>query len=335
MLISIVVPTYDEEGNIDTFYARVSAVLEPLGYDWEMIFVNDGSRDNTIAEILALRERDERVKLVSLSRNFGSYSAITAGFVYARGNAIASISADLQDPPELIAEFVKRWEAGADIVWGVRETRNDPGFKSFYANTFYWIIRRMVWPDFPPGGMDYGLFDRRVIELYNNTPYRNTIPFFAIYDMGFRQEQVLYHRQNRTVGVSKWTFTRRIKAAIDVLLDFSYTPIRIVTLFGYMVSALSIFYALLVIINRLLLGIGGAGWPSSVVIPAFLGGVNLIVLGMLGEYLWRAVEQVRERPRYIIMEQDGFSSDHRPGLHHERYRPHSHHRQPAENDTTA
>lgn len=324
MLVSIVVPSYNEEENVQPFYHAISEVMSHTHYDWEIIFVNDGSRDRTVAAVEALRQQDKRVKLISLSRNFGSYSAISAGLLYAAGDGIVVISCDLQDPPELIQQFIERWEGGADIVWGVRASRVDPGLKSIYANTFYWILRRFIWPDFPQGGMDYGLFDRRIIELYNALPIRNTIPFLAIYDLGFRQEQIPYHRQERQRGYSKWTFFRRIKAAIDVMLDFSYFPIRLVSTLGFTIALLSFLYGTFVAINRILFDIGGSGWPSTIVITAFIGGVQLIVLGMLGEYLWRVAEQVRQRPRFIIMNQVGLNAPMQQPIHQESYRPHSH-----------
>lgn len=323
MLLSIVVPTYNEEENVPVFYEEVSAVLNQLPYEWEMIFVNDGSRDRSADKVKELHVRDPRVRLLSLSRNFGSYSAISAGLLYAHGDAMVCISCDLQDPPELIFEFVKHWEEGADIVWGVRASRDDPGLKSVYANLFYWIIRKTVWQDFPSGGMDCGLFDRRIVDLYNQLPIRNTIPFFTIYDMGFKQARIPYHRRARLRGTGNWPLFKRIKSAIDVLVDFSYVPIRIISLFGYLISALSFLYALFVVFNRVVLGVGSSGWPSIMVLVAFLGGLQLVVLGVLGEYLWRVAEQARERPRFFLMERVGFSSEENPGRNQEQYRPHS------------
>lgn len=324
MLISIVVPAYNEQENVQPFYHAILEVMNDTAYQWEIIYVNDGSHDGTVSVLQRLHEQDDRVKYISLSRNFGSYSAISAGLRYAKGDGVVVISCDLQDPPELIAEFLTRWERGADIVWGVRASRVDPGLKSTYANTFYWLLRRFVWPDFPPGGMDYGLFDRRIIDLYNSLPIRNTIPFLAIYDLGFRQEQIPYHRRERKRGTSKWTFFRRIKAAIDVILDFSYFPIRLVSSFGIVIALLSILYAFVVAMNRVLFGVGGAGWPSTIVVITFLGGIQLIVLGMLGEYIWRVVEQVRERPRFIVMDQVGFETAGASLIAQEAYHPHSH-----------
>lgn len=324
MLISVVIPTYNEEENIPGTYQRLSGVLNALPYEWEMIFVNDGSRDRSAEVIADIHERDPRVCLLSLSRNFGAYGAISAGFVHARGAAIVCISCDLQDPPELIAEFVRQWEAGHDIVWGTRAGRKDPPLKSLFASTFYFLLRRLVWKDFPEGGIDYGLFDRRVIDLYNRMTPRNNLPFLTIYDMGFRQAQIPYQRVERQRGHSNWTFFRRIKAVIDVLLDFSYMPIRLVSTLGYIMSGLSLLYGIIIIFNRLILGQGGEGWPSIVASVVFIGGVQLVVLGILGEYIWRIADGVRDRPRFIIMDRRGFSPDETPGKDQEIYRPHSH-----------
>jgi polyisoprenyl-phosphate glycosyltransferase len=324
MLISVVSPAYNEEENVEIFYQEIAKAMALIPqHQWEILFVNDGSRDSTAQKIAALRERDSRVNLLSLSRNFGSYGAITAGLFHARGNAVVCISTDLQDPPGLIPQFVAHWEKGADIVWGVRASRTDPGLKSFYANTFYWILRRFIWKDFPPGGMDYGLFDRRVIELFNNLPVRNSIPFLTIFDMGFRQAQITYHREQRTRGQSHWTFVRRIKTALDVLLDFSYLPIRTISFMGVLLSLLSIVYGIIVVFNRTVFGIGDPGWPSLVALVAFLGGINLTVLGVLGEYIWRIADQVRNKPRFIIMDRLGFTSDELNGPLNEVFRPHT------------
>jgi polyisoprenyl-phosphate glycosyltransferase len=324
MSISVVIPAYNEEENIGIFYDQVSAILDKLPYKWEMIFVNDGSKDHTAQMVSNLHQRDPRVCLLSLSRNFGSYGAITAGLFHARGDAVVCISCDLQDPPELIVDFVREWEKGADIVWGVRATRVDPGLKALYANTFYWVLRKFIWKDFPSGGMDYGLFDQRIIALYNQMPVRNTIPFLAIYNMGFHQMQLPYHRRDRERGKSNWPFLRRLKSALDVLLDFSYIPIRAVSLVGYIIAAVSFTYGLFVVFNRIVLGIGGSGWPSVISLVAFLGGVQLAVLGMLGEYVWRVAEQVRGRPRFLIADRLGFAPDERPGTNIEMFRPHQH-----------
>jgi polyisoprenyl-phosphate glycosyltransferase len=324
MLISVVVPAYNEEENIPLFYDEIVRVMSQTSYDWEVIFVNDGSRDRSAEVLEAFHQRDSRIHYLNLSRNFGAYPAINAGLLYAKGDGVVCITCDLQDPPELILQFIPHWEKGADIVWGVRADRADPGLKSFYANAFYWIVRKVIWPDFPSGGMDFGLFDQRVIKLYNSLAPRNTIPFFAIYNMGFRQAQIPYSRRERKHGQSNWGLLRRIKAAIDVLVDFSYVPIRAISILGYFVSFFSFTYALIVLINRLFFDIGGSGWPSTIIILALLGGVQMLAMGILGEYLWRVAEQVRGAPRFFIMSRHGIPPGESPGTTQEQYYPHAH-----------
>lgn len=325
MLISIVVPVFNEEDNLHQFYDEILRVMTQTRYQWEVIFVDDGSQDRSPEIIAELHRTDSRIHTVRLSRNFGSYPALNAGLLHAKGDAVVCITADLQDPPALILDFLPEWEKGADIVWGVRVSRDDPGLKSFYANAFYWIVRLFIWPKFPSGGMDCGLFDQRVVKLYNALPVRNTIPFFTIYNMGFRQVQIPYSRQARQRGYSKWGMLRRIKAAIDVLVDFSYVPIRAMSLMGFFIGTLSLSYVLLVIISRFVLNMElSPGWPSTVVIMALLGGLQMVALGVLGEYVWRISEQVRLAPRFFIMGRLGIADDVNDGIPQEHYLRHTH-----------
>src|SRR6185503_13285127 len=204
-LISVVVPAMNEEENIGPFYQAVGSVLESLSdLDWEIIFVDDGSTDSTVERVLALRESDPRVGVLQLSRNFGSYAAIKAGFDYARGDAVITISADLQDPPELFPSFVKQWRDGSHIVWGVRQKRDDPWTKRVAANLFYRLVRKLALADLPEHGMDCGLFDRQVVDEFRKIKDKNSITFMTIYWMGFRQARIPYDRQNRKFGKSKW-----------------------------------------------------------------------------------------------------------------------------------
>ncbi len=310
-LISVVVPAMNEEENIQLFYDAVVAVTDELSqYEWEFIFVDDGSTDQTLACVQALREKDLRVHALQLSRNFGSHSALRAGFDYARGDAVITISADLQDPPALFRSFLEQWQEGYDTVWGVRAQRDDNWSKKMLASMFYRVIRRLALAYFPIGGMDCGLFDRKVINAFRQIPDRNGITFMTIYWMGFRQARIPYHRRQRQLGTSKWPIGKRVKAAVDVITLFSYLPIRLSTYIGLTVSAISLLGALFILFDKLVLGIGGWGWPSVMVTLLFLGGVQLIMLGMIGEYLWRISSEVRGQPQYIVMAEIGF--DHHP-----------------------
>jgi glycosyltransferase involved in cell wall biosynthesis len=308
-LISVVVPALNEEENVDPFYKAVSSVLDSLSdLEWEIIFVDDGSTDSTVERIVALHERDPRVCLLQLSRNFGAYAAIKAGLDCARGDAVVSICADLQDPPELLRSFVDQWREGYHIVWGVREGRDDPWSKKVLANLFYRIVRRLALEDLPRDGMDCGLFDRKVVEAFREVRDKNNITFLTIYWMGFRQARIPYRRQKRRLGRSKWPVGKRIKSALDVITGFSFLPVRIASYTGLMISWIAFVGACIVLFDRLVLGVGQLGWPSLMVVILFLGGVQMLILGIIGEYLWRINSQVRDRPQYIVM--NALMTDH-------------------------
>lgn len=309
-LVTVVVPVKNEEDSVGPFHARLRATTDELaGCRWEILFVDDGSTDRTCERLLALRAADPRIRILRLSRNFGSYAAIKAGFDHARGDGVISISADLQDPPELVHAFVERWQQGFHIVWGVRERRDDPWDKTAAAAVFYWLLRRLALPGLPTHGMDCGLFDRRVIELFRTIRDKHGITFLTLYSMGFRQARVPYHREKRRFGSSKWPLGKRVKAALDVLTSFSYLPIRLSSYLGIASASLAFLGAATIVFDRLVLGIGGLGWPSVMVAILFLGGVQLLMLGVLGEYIWRINSEVRGTPQYLVMETFGFEPE--------------------------
>ncbi len=301
-LISIVVPVYNEEANIQRFYARMAAAVEGEPYDVEMIFVNDGSRDRSFEMLSELAQKDARVTAVNLSRNFGSYAAINCGWKLAKGSAIMCISADLQDPPEIIREFFPKWQEGNHVVWGVRAGRKDPFMKSLLARFFYSVLRKLALPDFPKDGMDIGLFDRQVVNEYVGLNEKHGVPFVTIFTMGFRQARIPYVRMERTAGESGWPFWKRVKFALDVIVDHSYTPIRLMTMTGCVIAGLAFSYALLLIFLRLFFDHGGDGWTSLATLIVFLGGVQMMFLGVIAEYLWRASSHINQRPAYYVMD---------------------------------
>ena len=306
-LITVVVPAMNEEENVEPFFAAASAVVRDLcQFEWEFIFVDDGSTDRTLDRVLALRETDSRVRVLQLSRNFGSYAAIRAGFDYARGDAVITMSADLQDPPHLFLSFVERWLDGCHVVWGIRVQRDDPWSKKILASLFYRLIRRLALPNLPTEGMDCGLFDRKVIHAFRQIPDTNIITFITIYWMGFRQARVPYHRQRRLRGKSKWPLDKRVKAALDVVTAFSYLPIRFASYLGFAVSGVSVLGAVVILFMKAAWGIGSVGWPWMMLSIFFLGGVQLLTLGIIGEYLWRISAAVRGQPNYIVMQELGF-----------------------------
>ncbi|MCP3958323.1 MAG: glycosyltransferase family 2 protein [bacterium] len=305
-LLSVVIPVYNEETNIRPFYDRLIGAIKPLEIDAEIIFVDDGSSDRSPELIAELSQEDPRVRALILSRNFGSHPALSAGLHHANGDAAVLISVDLQDPPELITTLVERWREGYHVVWGVRESRDDPWMKKTLARLFYSVVRRIALPQFPPQGLECALWDRKVLNVLDRFPEVNRSLHMLVVWSGFRQTRVPYHRHARHSGVSKWPIRRRLNQAIDVFVAFSNTPIRMISYLGITISLLSFLYATFLLAARLLRGVGESGWPSLMVAILFLGGVQLVMLGILGEYLWRTSDQVRGRPLFIVMEEIGF-----------------------------
>lgn len=302
-LINVVVPVLNEEECLPLFYEAVKAVTDDLSeYDWEFVFVDDGSTDRTSEILRTLRERDPRVSVLQLARNFGSHSALRAGIDFARGDAVITISADLQDSPELFRSFVAHWREGYHTVWGVRAQRDDPWSKTLLATLFYKTIGRMALPGFPPGGMDCGLFDRKVIEVLRQIPDRHNITFMSIFWMGFRQKYVPYRREARKLGTSKWPLGKRIRSALDVLTAFSAAPLRLASYCGVATAGLSFLAFPVVLLTRAFSG-GDLGWSALILALFFLVGIQLIALGILGEYVWRMAQEVRGRPYYVLMDE--------------------------------
>lgn len=271
--------------------------------------MDDGSTDRSVEILSRLRDCDPRIKVVRFTRNFGSHTAIFAGLNYTQGEFAVFISADLQDPPSLIPVLYEKWQDGYDVVLAVRQARDDPWAKKVLANAFYRLFRAIALPDFP--SFDFALLDRRVIRTLQrfNEHHHGIGPM--IFWTGFPHAEVLYTRQSRRAGYSKWSLGRRIKVAIDLIVSYSYVPIRLISYLGIAVSLASFTMALLIVIGRLIFNYGSLGWPSVMVSIFFIGGVQLIVLGVLGEYIWRMSDEVRNRPLYIVMEEIGLSQ-HKP-----------------------
>jgi polyisoprenyl-phosphate glycosyltransferase len=310
-LISIVVPVYNEENTIRTFYKALADTLATCETDSEIIFVDDGSTDATFRIIDSLALQDSRIKAVRLSKNFGSHAALLAGLRSATGQAAVMISADLQDPPAMIPALIQQWREGFHIAWAVREGRDEPFLKKVFAHAFYRLFTRIALKDYPATGMDFGLFDRRVLDHLKNFTENNFDIVLVIMSLGFRQCQIPYFRRARHAGHSKWSLTKRIKTAVDLIVSYSYFPIRCISYLGIVISLVSFMYTLFLIISNMVLEHRPMGWPSIMVAILFLGGVQLIMLGILGEYVWRCNDQVKRRPQYIIMETIGF--DAKPG----------------------
>jgi dolichol-phosphate mannosyltransferase len=305
-LLSIVVPLYNEAENVAPLLDRIEAVVAPLRdeYEWEILLVNDGSTDGTAAAIRREMTHRHRIVLVNLSRNFGHQLAATAGLELAAGEAVVLMDGDLQDPPELIAAFLRKWREGYDVVYAVRRTRQgESRFKLMTARAFYRIIKRLTKISIPLDTGDFRLMSRRVVDALRRSPERNRFLRGMVSWVGFNQTAVEYDRDVRHSGGTKYPLTKMLRFAMDGITSFSDIPLRFASYFGFTVSAIAFVYALIVIGFKLFSLNPPAytpGWASTIVAVLFLGGVQLISLGILGEYIGRIYDEVKGRPLYLI-----------------------------------
>jgi glycosyltransferase involved in cell wall biosynthesis len=307
-MLSIVVPVKDEETAIAPFVDRVAPILDSLaGAAWEILFIDDGSTDMTMPAIAAARSRCPRVRMLSLSRNFGKEAALSAGLDHAAGDAVVPMDVDLQDPPEILAEMVAKWREGHDVVYGVRRSRaSDQVGKRVTAGLFYrahnWLSRDKI----PEHAGDFRLLDRRVVDVIRAMPERNRFMKGLFAWGGFRQVGVEYDRAERAVGRTKFNYWKLWTLAIDGITSSSTMPLRIWSYVGGAVACLALGYAVFVVIDTLIFGSPVQGYPSLVVSVLFLGGVQLLSLGILGEYVGRILIETKQRPLYVVRDTLGF-----------------------------
>jgi glycosyltransferase involved in cell wall biosynthesis len=305
-VLSVVVPLYNEAGNVPALLERIGSVTHGLAseFDYEIVLVNDGSTDGTLAAIRNEMKRRPNVVLVNLSRNFGHQLAATAGIDIARGDAVVLMDGDLQDPPELIERFVRKWREGYDVVYAVRRSRRgESRFKLITARTFYRIIRRLTKITIPLDAGDFRLMSRRVVEALRRSPERHRFLRGMVSWVGYNQVAIEYDRDIRHAGTTKYPLPKMIRFAMDGITSFSDIPLRFASYFGFTVSAIAFIYAIVVIAFKLFsLNPPGytPGWASTIVAVLFLGGVQLMSLGILGEYLGRVYDEVKGRPLYLI-----------------------------------
>ena len=303
---SVINACLNEEDNVPALYERLAPILDEQFDDWDLIFVDDGSTDRTAAVIRELSERDPRVRAVRLSRNFGAHVAIAAGLDHATGDVAIMLAADLQDPPETVPELVARWRAGYEIVWAARESRDDPLGRRVFARVFYGLVRRVALPSIPKMGTgSFCLIDRAVITSFRQFHERNRLTFGIISWSGFSQTEVPYRRAARHAGRSKWSLGQLVKTAVDTFVSFSYAPLRLISYFGMLVSVVAFLFGIYVVVDYFFNGIALRGWGSLMTAILFLGGVQLVTLGVLGEYVWRISEESKRRPLYIVRERIG------------------------------
>ncbi len=308
--LSVVIPAYNEEESVVPMYERLVAALGDVVDSLEILYVDDGSRDRTWERIDELAGRDGRVRGLRFARNFGHQAALTAGVDAARGRAIVIIDADLQDPPEVIPEMIAKWRDGAEVVYGQRQEREgETVFKKTTAAGFYRLLARITNVEIPVDTGDFRLMGPRAIEAFRALPERNRFIRGLVSWIGFRQEAVGYRREARFAGDTKYPLRKMIRFALDGITSFSFLPLRLATLLGFMVSLFSFVYILVVIILKLL-GINWPGYTSMMASILFLGGVQLVMIGILGEYIARIFDEVKRRPLYLV----GDSTDGQTGV---------------------
>ena len=303
--LSIIVPVYYNADTLELLYADMKEkILHKLG-DYEIVFVDDGSGDDSWRIMNEIRLGDENVKCVKLSRNFGEHAAILAGLSRCSGDCAVTKQADLQEDSELILELYESWKRGNKVVYAVREERDDPALKKFFANIYYTIVRKFIDKNMPRGGFDCYLLDRQVIEVLLGMEEKNSSLTLQVLWVGFSPDLVYFHRKEREIGKSRWTFAKKFKLVMDSMMSFSYFPIRFMSTVGIICAIIAFIWIIEVIVERLVVGTPIAGWASLMCLVLFSTGLILLMLGILGEYLWRTLDAGRKRPPFIIDETTG------------------------------
>lgn len=298
--ISIVVPVYYNSDTLELLYNDMKEkILDKLG-DYEIVFTDDGSGDNSWEVMNAIRERDPNVKCVKLSRNFGEHAALLAGLSQCTGDCAVTKQADLQEDSSIILEMYESWKKGNKVVLAVRSDRDEPFIKKLFASIYYAIIHKFVDKNMPVGGCDCYLIDRQVIKVLELLDEKNSSLTLQVLWAGFKTDRIYFHRKDREVGISRWTMSKKIKLAMDSMLSFSYVPIRFMSMVGVTFFVAAILWILEIFYEALVVGTPIKGWASLMCLVLFSSGVTMIMLGIIGEYVWRALDASRNRPPFII-----------------------------------
>ncbi|NCB33504.1 MAG: glycosyltransferase [Erysipelotrichia bacterium] len=299
--ISIVIPCYFNELNIpDTYKVLCRDVFEVRkDVDFQIVFVDDGSRDNTLLELRKVQNTDSRIKIVKMSRNFGEFRAIVAGMSQADGDAIAVMSADLQDPPALIPEMITSWQSGNQVTLAVRKKREESALKNWFADTYYKIVRHWVEPNYPKRGFDFFLIDKAVAHKLVAMQEKNSSIYIQLIWLGYTPKTIEYTRRKREEGKSQWSFRKKFDLFLDTFVVFSHKPIRAISVMGTIISVIGFIMAIVFVIEWCQESVF-PGWTSLMVVTLLLSGFQMIMLGVIGEYVWRNLEETRKRPLYII-----------------------------------
>lgn len=300
--ISIVVPVYFNSSTLPDLYERLNALEKTLirkGAELELIFVDDGSEDNSLDELLKIKEQRPDTIVIKLTRNFGGVRAVKCGLQYVTGDCFLMLAADLQDPPELVIQMADKWIAGSKFTVCVRSRREDPILTRGLAETYYWILRKLVFPSYPRGGYDLALMDKSLLQFFVASG-KDTFPPVLAYWLGYKPEVIYYERQKRAFGKSKYTFFKKLTLFGDILLGFSAKPLRLASGLGIITSVLSGFYGLIVVVSALAGNVPVPGFASVAALLCFLLGIVMIILGLIGEYIGRLSEQLNQRPEVVV-----------------------------------
>ena len=306
MKLSFVIPVFRNEGSIKPTFEKLLDLVKSLNISYEFIFVNDGSDDNSLRELIDLHKQDKNVKVISFSRNFGQVAAVIAGLKEVTGDAVVSMSADLQEPITLIENMIDRWKAGNEIVICHRVDREDSFIANNASKVFYKLMK-YVNPKMPKGGFDFLLIDKKAVNVLNQIDERNRFFQGDILWLGFNTSFIPYSRLKRTIGKSQWTLSKKLKYFIDGLLNTSYIPIRLMSLIGIGISFLGFIYAIVIAYNRFINNTPFDGWAPIMITILIVGGLIMLMLGIIGEYVWRTYDETRKRAIYII--KDKFITD--------------------------
>lgn len=302
--ISLVLPVYNEEDNIPELYRRLGSLLErpEIGSNVEILFIDDGSVDRSAELIESLRHSDPRIKLIRFSRNFGHQAAITAGLDYSSGQAVILLDADLQDPPEVTLQFLEQWRKGADVVYAVRRKRKESVLKRASYFIFYRLLQIVSNIDIPLDSGDFCLIDRRVVDQIKALPEKNRFLRGLRSWVGYRQVAVEYEREARFAGEAKYTLRKLVRLALDGILSFSSLPLRLATYIGLFTCGVGIVYLIFILAYHFLGGAAPQGWTSLIALVLLIGGIQLVLLGAIGEYIARVYDETKQRPNYIVRE---------------------------------
>ena len=303
-LLSVITPAYNEAENLPVLYERLSLACEDTDVDWEWIIVDDHSTDDTFATIRDLSEQNQSIQGLRFARNSGAHTAILCGMQHAAGDCAVIMAADLQDPPETIGALLAEWQADNHVVWAVRAQREGESVQTLgFARLYYFLMRRIIgMSEMPATGADFFLLDRRVVEALCNFNESNVSLMALITWMGFRQSHIYYDKQARLHGQSGWNIGKKMKLVVDSVTSFSYLPLRLMSILGFVVAFVGFLYAGFVVANAYA-GNPAQGWSSLMVVVLVVGGLQMLMMGILGEYVWRALDEARQRPRYIIEEE--------------------------------